>query len=149
MTKSAMVEAPQNLQIDVEGHLFFIVSDQPTFMQGGCTTPKNYERVVGVQKYLNSHNSLLVDFQGERRGQGGEIYFAVIRPTDVLDWGATWVHLAQRKASHRNEECDHSNYPGLILDMECRGNVTLMKQLLANQRILKVGFCCCESLQIC
>ena len=36
--------------------------------------------MVGIQSYLMSQKSLLVDFQGEMMGHAGEIYFAVISP---------------------------------------------------------------------
>lgn len=64
-------------------------------------------------------------------GHARELVFAVIKPIHVLDWGPTWVWRA--------EEGEPSNCPGLILDMQCRANVKLLKLLLADRNVLKVG----------
>ena len=84
-----------------------------------------------VQIYLLSRKALVIDLCVS--SQSGPT-FAVIKPTDLFDWGPTWVRLAAE------DDREDSPWPGLILDMQCRGNVNLLKEVLADWKVLKAGF---------
>lgn len=91
-------------------------------------------------------------------GHAGEIYFAVLKPTSVLQWqwnqklvgvkfreqaDGGWItaEMPDPAASDAaaSAKCADSQYDdlGLILDLKCPANVKLLKELLETKDILK------------
>ena len=120
--------------IDVSGNFFVIVSNRPK--QGDLESYKE-----GVGDYLKKQKFLLIDFLHH-----GKIFFATLKPTSVVHWSRTLV-CQNSEIGEKNGKSNGKSTGdeiGIILDMICPANIHLLKELLANQQILKL-FCQNES----
>ena len=73
-----------------------------------------------------------------------ELTFAVLKPTEWLEWGQTWVHWAKQGPAvycHGDEKIIPKSHSIFILDMRCKANCDLLQLVLADENILKVGLC--------
>ena len=139
----APVEAPPSLSCTENGQRFIMCSDQPAFMQSGCATAESYSRseqlalLLDVKEYLKKQSTFLVHFQGAT-GNADETWFAVLKPTEWLEWGPAWVCPAkQAPALYRAGISSKS--PVFILDMRCKANADILDEVLGDENILKAG----------
>lgn len=129
---------PAKLKLQLHGSSFIICSDKLDFVQGALTREEAYKLLApDLEKYMkrceDQKLALLMDFEGEMPGHSGELYFAQLRATKVLEW-------ADPGCITRQSEANQWQVPGLLLDMASPANLDLIKRVLANEKILKVSW---------
>ncbi|CAE7296894.1 cspA, partial [Symbiodinium microadriaticum] len=89
--------------------------------------------------------ALLVDFEGEMPGHGGEVSIAQVQFTQVLD--------LKTLSPLRLNPLQRFQCPGFLLDLRCPSGVEIIRQVMGSQKILKIlwgaqGDCQCLMYQL-